>query len=192
MTDTGITPEVQAQLLAAYGQLVAGGQRVTVRALRSVAGVSTRAATDWLRELRPASEDPPLPDLADALAPLWSAAVQAARARLEEAYSIERDGLIEAESEAADEADETAFRLSVAESELAVLRTQLTEATEQAEAAEAERARVEAAAQERIDQAEAERAEAAQAMHAAQVEAADARATARTLREVIDQQQKEA
>lgn len=143
---------------------------MTVRSLRERAGVSTDAAAGWLRANRPARDVPPVPTevLARVLEPLWSAAITAARDEHAEADAAERAALVQAETDALTEVAAATSRAEAAEAEVAQLRREVADLTAHLAAAEAARdQQVKIAA-------------------AANSDAIDARATARTLRDVID------
>lgn len=143
---------------------------MTVRSLRERAGVSTDAAAAWLRTNRPARDVPPVPTevLARVLEPLWSAAMTAARDEHAEADAAERAALIQAETDALTKVAAATSRAEDAEDEVAQLRREVANLTA------------------RLDAAEAARDQQVKIAAAANSDAIDARATARTLRDVID------
>jgi len=160
------------------------GKPVTVRALRERAGVSTDAAAGWLRTNRPTRDVPPVPTetLGRVLEPLWSAAVAAARDEQAEADATERAALVAAEADALTDLEAMTVRAEAADAELATMHREL--AALSARLAEAEAARDEQVAL--VATANQDAATARTAAHAAEVAAADAQATARTLRDVLD------
>ncbi|MDQ1305187.1 MAG: hypothetical protein QG671_1018 [Actinomycetota bacterium] len=178
------TTTTAAALADAFAALSVEGQAVTVRALRERAKVSTDAASAWLRTNRPTRDIPPVP--ADALErvllPLWSAAVAAARDEHAEADTAERAALIQAETDALTELAAATSRAEDAEDEVAQLRREVANLTARLDAAEAAREQqaglAAAATREAI--------EAREAAHKAELAAAEAQATARTLREILD------
>lgn len=164
------TTTTAAALADAFAALSVEGQAVTVRALRERAKVSTDAASEWLRTNRPTRDVPPVPTdaLERVLLPLWSAAVAAARDEHAEADTAERAALIQAETDALTKVAAATSRAEAAEDEVAQLRREVADLTARLAAAEADRdQQVKIAA-------------------AANSDAIDARATARTLRDVID------
>lgn len=173
-----------AALADAFAALSVEGKPVTVRALRERAQVSTDAAAAWLRANRPARAVTPAP--ADVLArvfdPLWTAAVTAARDEQAEANAADRAALVQAEADALGEVAEVRARAEAAEAETVQLRRELAELTSRLAAVET--ARDEYAATAAVAAAEAETARAG--AHAADLRAAEATATARTLREILD------
>lgn len=171
-------------LADAFAALSVEGKPVTVRSLRERAGVSTDAAGEWLRTNRPARDVSPVP--ADALArvldPLWSAAVGAARDEHAEADAAERAALVQAEADALAELAAAITRAEAAEAETAQLRRELADLDTRRAAAEASRDEQAALAAAATKDA----ADARAAAHTAELLAAEAQATARTLREVLD------
>lgn len=171
-------------LADAFAALSVEGKPVTVRSLRERAGVSTDAAGEWLRTNRPARDVSPVP--ADALArvldPLWSAAVAAARDEHAEADAAERAALVQAEADALAELAAAITRAEAAEAETAQLRRELADLDTRRAAAEASRDEQAALAAAATKDA----ADARAAAHTAELLAAEAQATARTLREVLD------
>ena len=171
-------------LADAFAALSMEGKPVTVRALRERARVSTDASSAWLRANRPTRDVPPLPTdvLGRVLEPLWSAAVAAARDEQAESDAAERAALVQAEADALTDLAEATSRAGAAEAETARLRRELADLTTRladAEAARAEQAALAAAATQDATGARA-------AAHAAELLAAEAQATARTLREALD------
>lgn len=166
-----------AALADAFASLSVEARPVTVRALRERAGVSTDAAAEWLRTNRPARDvsPPPADVLIRVLEPLWSAAVAVARDEQAEATAADRDALVQAEAEALTELSASAVRVVALEAEVEQLRRDLASA----EAARDQQAALAAAAAK-------DAGDARQAAHTAELTAAEAQATARTLREVID------
>lgn len=164
-------------LADAFAALSVEGKPVTVRALRERAGVSTDAAGEWLRANRPARDVSPAPAdvLTRVLDPLWSAAVAVARDEQAEATAAERDVLVQAEAEALADLAAAVSRAEAAEAEITQLRRDLA-------AAEADREALTARTAAAVKDAEVARA----AAHAAELATAEAQATARTLREVLD------
>lgn len=171
-------------LADAFAALSVEGKPVTVRALRERAKVSTDAASEWLRANRPARDVPAVPAdvLARVLDPLWSAAVTAARDEQAEADAADRAALVAAEADALAEVDAERTRAAAAEAEAASLRRELTELAARIAAAESARDEETGRAAAAIKDAETARA----AAHAAELVAAEAQATARTLRDVLD------
>lgn len=171
-------------LADAFAALSVEGKPVTVRTLREQARVSTDAASEWLRTNRPARDISPVPTdvLARVLDPLWSAAVAAARDEQAEANATERAALVQAETDALAELAAATSRTNAAETEIADLRRELAGLSTRLAATEASRdeqtAQAAAATKEATD--------ARAATHAAELLAAEAQATARTLREVLD------
>ncbi len=185
MTKTTPTASATASALAdAFAGLTVEGAPVTVRALRERARVSTDAAAAWLRTNRPARDVPEMP--ADALArvldPLWSAAVSAARDEAAETAATERAALIAAEADALAEVQTAITRAETAEAQATELRRDLQALTTRLAAAEADRDQHAAAAAAAAAAAETARSQA----HTAELRAADATATARTLRDILD------
>jgi len=164
-------------LADAFAALSVEGKPVTVRTLRERAGVSTDAAGEWLRANRPARDVSPAPAdvLTRVLDPLWSAAVAVARDEQAEATAAERDVLVRAEAEALADLAAAVSRAEAAEAEITQLRRELA-------AAEADREALTARTAAAVKDAEDSRA----AAHAAELATAEAQATARTLREVLD------
>lgn len=159
-----------AALAEAFAALSVEGKPVTVRALRERAKVSTDAASAWLRTNRPIRDVPPVPSevLARVLEPLWSAAMTAARDEHAESDANERAALIQAETDALTKVAAATSRAEDAEDEVAQLRREVANLTA------------------RLDAAEAARDQQVKIAAAANSDAIDARATARTLRDVID------
>lgn len=171
-------------LADAFAALNVEGKPVTVRALRERARVSTDAASEWLRTNRPARDVSPVPAdvLARLLDPLWSAAVAAARDEQAEADAAERAALVRAEADALTDLATATSRAQTAEAHTAQLRRELADLTTRLAAAQAardEQAALTAAATSDATQARA-------AAHAAELLAAEAQATSRTLREILD------
>lgn len=171
-------------LADAFAALSVEGRPVTVRALRERARVSTDAASEWLRTNRPARDVSPVPTetLARVLDPLWSAAVAAARDEQAEADAAERAVLVQAEADALAELAAATVRAEAAEDDAAQLRRELADLTTRLAATEAARDDQTALASAATKEATDARA----AAHAAELLAAEAQATARTLREVLD------
>lgn len=171
-------------LADAFAALSVEGKPVTVRTLREQARVSTDAASEWLRTNRPARDISPVPTdvLARVLDPLWSAAVAAARDEQAEANATERAALVQAEADALAELAAANSRANAADTEIAELRRELTDLSTRLAATETARdeqtALASAAAKDATD--------ARAAAHTAELLAAEAQATARTLREVLD------
>lgn len=180
-------------LVEAYAGLTADGVAITVRALRERARVSTEAARLFLAANRPSREVTAAPNrlFDDLNATLWAAAVAAARDEDAEVRDAERAALVAAEADAHNRVDAVVVdrnaqgaRADQAEADIAALRTQLDDLRDRLAAAE--KARDTAVARTEAAQADAEQAR--QARHAAELAAADAHATARTLRDIIDAQ----
>ncbi len=173
-----------AALADAFAELAVEGRPVTVRALRERARVSTDAASAWLRANRPARDVSPVPAevLARVLDPLWSAAVSAARDEAAEADAAERAALVDAEAAALADAAAATARAHAAEARIEALTRDLEAMATRL--ADAKAAREQAAAAAATAGAEADTAR--QAAHTAELRAADATATARTLRDIID------
>lgn len=177
-----------APIVDAFARLTSAGRPVTVRALREEARVGTDAAREWLARNRPASDvpEPPVEVLSPVLAPLWSAAVSAARDETAETVAAERDALVTAEAEALDAVAREQSRAEQAETTIVELeavidrlRTDLAAAGERSQTAEA-------AATAARDQAAAEVATERDRARVAEQSAAAADATASTLREVVN------
>lgn len=136
------------RLAAAHVHLMTDGARVTVRALKAAAGVSTDAAAAWLRRAEPAPEVPTPPNLTEPIRILWAAAWQAAHT--EAALSVEDEvlGARARESEALERAD-------AAEHNAAAAAQALTAAEARAAAAETRATTAEAALTAARDQASA-------------------------------------
>lgn len=176
---------VAASALAdAFAALSVEGKPVTVRSLRERAGVSTDAAGEWLRTNRPARDVSPVPAdvLVRVLDPLWSAAVAAARDEQAETAAAERAALVQAEADALAELAAAITRAEAAEAEAAQLRRELADLDTRRAAAETARDEQAALAAAATKDAADARASA----HSAELLAAEAQATARTLREVLD------
>ncbi|WP_182348763.1 hypothetical protein [Tomitella gaofuii] len=180
----GSRAEQAAALADAFAALVGEGRPVTVRSLRERARVGTDAAREWLVRNRPVSDVPDVPAeaLVPVLGPLWSAAIGAAREELAEEAAAERAAMTTAEAEALEEAAAQQSRAETAEAEVGRLAGEIEQLRLMAEeaqrrAGQAEQAREEAAAAESA---------ARERSHVAELEAAEARATARTLRDIID------
>lgn len=173
-----------AGLADAFAALTVEGRPVTVRSLRERAKVSTDAASEWLRTNRPVRNVSPVPAdvLAAVLDPLWSAAVAAARDEQAETDAAERAALVQAEADALTELAAMTARAEAADIEIEQLRRELADLTAARAAADAARDEQHAGAVAAVKDA----AEARAAAHTAQLVAAEAHATARTLREVLD------
>lgn len=179
----------------AFAALVAEGKPVTVRALRQRAGVGTDAARQWLAANRPNTDVAP-PDsdvLAALIAPLWSAAVSAARDELKEEMSRQVDAAGESEAAALTEVERLADELTAVTADCEAKAADVHRAEDAVAHLESElrdaRARldqVEAAAREAATAAARDLAAAHERAHAAEVAEAEARATARAFREVIE------
>jgi hypothetical protein len=171
-------------LADAFAALSVEGKPVTVRALRERARVSTDAASEWLRTNRPTRDVSPVPAdvLARVLDPLWSAAVAAARDEHAETDAAERAALIRAEADALTDLAAATARAETAEAQTAQLCRELAELTTRLAATETarddQRALAAAAAKDAT--------QARTAAHTAELLAAEAQATSRTLREVLD------
>jgi len=178
------TKNTAAALADAFAALSVEGKAVTVRSLRERARVSTDAASEWLRTNRPARDVPPVPTevLARVFDPLWSAAVAAARDEQAEADAAERAALVAAEADALTDLAAATSRAETAEAQTVQLRRELADLTTRQVTTEAARdeqtARAAAATKDATD--------ARGAAHAAELLAAEAQATARTLREILD------
>lgn len=171
-------------LADAFAALSVEGKPVTVRALRERARVSTDAASEWLRTNRPSRDVSPVPTdvLARVFDPRWSAAVVAARDEQAEADAAERATLVQAEADALTDLAAAISRAEAAEAETARLSRELADLTARlstTEAARDEQAALAAAATK-------DAADARATAHSAELLAAEAQATARTLREVLD------
>lgn len=155
------------RLAATHARLMADGGKVTVRALKAAAGVSTDTAAAWLRNAEPVPDVPPLPDLRPAIQIVWAAAwgaahaearkyaedeVLGARAReseaLERAEAVGRSAAAAEQSRGAAEVAQAAAetRASGAETALAKLREDLEASARARQAAETARIRAEAEA----------------------------------------------
>jgi len=178
------TKNTAAALADAFAALSVEGKAVTVRSLRERARVSTDAASEWLRTNRPARDVPPVPTevLARVFDPLWSAAVAAARDEQAEADAAERAALVAAEADALTDLAAATSRAETAEAQTVQLRRELADLTTRQVTTEAARdeqtARAAAATKDATD--------ARGAAHTAELLAAEAQATARTLREILD------
>jgi len=157
---------------------------VTVRSLRERARVSTDAARQWLRTNRPTRVVSPVPTdvLARVLDPLWSAAVAAARDEHAETDATERAALVAAEAEALTELAAATSQTEAAQPETAQLRRELADLTTRLTATETARDQQSALAAAATKDATDARA----ATHTAELLTAEAQATARTLREILD------
>ena len=157
---------------------------MTVRALRERARVSTDAASEWLRTNRPNRDVSPVPSdvLARVLDPLWSAAVAAARDEQAEADAAERAALVQAEADALTDLTAATSRAEAAQAETTQLRRELADLTTRLAATEAARDQQSALAAAATKEATDARA----ATHTAELLTAEAQATARTLREILD------
>lgn len=177
-------------LADAFATLSVEGKPVTVRSLRELARVSTDAASAWLRTNRPTRDVPEVPTevLARVFDPLWSAAVAAARDEHAEADADQRAALVAAEAEALTDLAAATSRAEEAETHTAQLRRELAELTTRLAAAEA--ARDEQSALAAVATKDAN--DARTAAHTAELRAAEAHATARTLREILDTVSKDA
>ena len=182
------TPATAAALADAFASLSVEGKPVTVRTLRERAGVSTDAAAEWLRTNRPARDvsPPPADVLTRVLEPLWSAAVAVARDEQAggsaEVGATERAALVQAEADALAELAAQIERAAAAEADSLQLRRELSDLDACRSAAETVRDEQAAVAVAAVKDAAAARV----AQHAAELLAAEAQATARTLREVLD------
>jgi len=183
MAAKNITAATSA-LADAFAALSVEGKPVTVRALRERARVSTDAASEWLRTNRPTRDVSPVPTdvLARVLDPLWSAAVAAARDEHAENDAVERAALLQAEADALADLAAATSRAEAAEAQTTQLRRELADLTTRLAATEA--ARDEQTA--RAAAATKDAADARGTAHAAELLAAEAQATARTLREILD------
>ena len=154
----------------AYGELVARGEKITVRAVQKQAGVRIGDVAAWMREHASAGREvPEAPDLSEAMSAMvqsvWAAAWTRAAEQADEASAVAlesaRTGEAEAlaQAEAAAEArdasmaarDEAVREAERLRGEVEQLRRDLTDARAQAVAAaaraeEADRARVRAEA----------------------------------------------
>ena len=171
-------------LADAFAALSVEAKPVTVRSLRERARVSTDAASEWLRTNRPARDVSPVPTdvLARVLDPLWSAAVSAARDEHAEADAVERAALVQAEADALTDLAAATTRTEAAHAETERLRRELAELTSRLAATKAARDQQGALAAAATKEATDARA----ATHTAELLAAEAQATARTLREILD------
>lgn len=173
-----------AALAEAFAALSVEGKPVTVRSLRERARVSTDAASEWLRTNRPARDVSPVPAdvLGRVLDPLWSAAVAAARDEHAESEAAERAALVRAEADALAEVAAASARAEAADAQTAQLRRELADLATKLAATEAARDEQTALAAAATKDA----AEARAGAHTAELHAAEAAATARTLREILD------
>ena len=96
---------VTDRLAAAHARLMAAGGKVTVRALKAAAGVSTDTAAAWLRNAEPVPDVPPLPDLRQAIQIVWAAAWTAAHTEARRYAEDEVLGARARESEALERAE---------------------------------------------------------------------------------------
>lgn len=171
------TTAAASALADAFAALSVENKPVTVRSLRDRAGVSTAAAGEWLRTNRPTRDVPPVPaeELERVLEPLWSAAVAAARDEHVEASAGERAALVAAEAAALAELAAAISRAEEAEAQTAQLRREIADRDAALAAADTARAT-----------ATKDAADARTAAHTAELATAEAQATAKTLREVLD------
>jgi len=171
-------------LADAFAALSVEAKPVTVRSLRERARVSTDAASEWLRTNRPTRDVSPVPTdvLARVLDPLWSAAVAAARDEHAENDAVERAALVQAEADALTDLAVATSQAETARAETTQLRRELADLTTRLSATEAARDQQAALAAAATKEATDARA----ATHTAELLAAEAQATARTLREILD------
>ncbi|KJR10288.1 hypothetical protein [Gordonia sihwensis] len=202
-------PPATARLAESYAALVAEGSDVTVRALRERARCTTEAARQWLQDNRPdpTAGEAPLDVLAAAFAPVWSAAVTAARADVADTHDRQLQAAATSEADALGQVEKLTDELAAvsAEAEAATaqvqrlvdegehrriemdrLAGQLAELQARADASAADAERRLDSAEARADAADARARTAEERAHAAQLKAQDAEATARTLRTVLE------
>ncbi|WP_347956111.1 hypothetical protein [Gordonia aichiensis] len=202
-------PPATARLAESYAALVTEGADVTVRALRDRARCTTETARKWLESNRPDPEisEAPLELIAAAFAPVWSAAVTAARADVADTHNRQLQAAATSESEALTQIEQLTDELAAvsAEAEAATaqvqrlvdegehrriemdrLAGQLAELQARADASAADAERRLDSAEARADAADARARTAEEQAHAAQLKAQDAEATARTLRTVLE------
>lgn len=167
----GPTPAQAAKAAEAFAQIVAAGQRPTVRALKERAEIGTEAARQWLAAHRASAGEalPPIPrDRIEAmLTPIWGAAVAAARAEVAEVQAAEINAHADAEAIEAERADAAEAKAADLDGEVKALRTALAAAKTK-----------NASFQDDITRAETEARERSAAAHAAEREAAAAAARA--------------
>lgn len=187
---------VDRDLAAAYGALVAEGVNVTVRALRDRARCNNEAARRWLEENRPSADagEPPADLLTAAFAPLWSAAVIAAREAVGEALTEQVAQARQAEAAALDDVQRLTDELAATTKEAEAQTAEVQRLGDQRLVQEAEVDRLTALVAEVTASAATAATEAADRVHAAeelaraaQIAEREAAATVRTLRAVIDQ-----
>ncbi|ARV85384.1 hypothetical protein BWK49_28545 (plasmid) [Mycobacterium intracellulare subsp. chimaera] len=178
------TAATASTLADAFAALSVEGKPVTVRSLRERARVSTDAASEWLRTNRPARDVSPVPTdvLKRVLDPLWSAAMAAARDEHAEADAAERAALVAAEADALTDLTAATAHAEELQAQTTQLRRDIDELTTRL--AGTETARDEQAA--RAAAATQDAADARAVAHTAELRAAEAQATARTLREILD------
>jgi len=178
------TAATASALADAFAALSVEAKPVTVRSLREQARVSTDAASEWLRTNRPARDVSPVPTevLARVLDPLWSAAVAAARDEHAENDAVERAALLQAEADALTDLAAATTQAETARAETTQLRRELAELATRLAATEVARDQQGALAAAATKEATDARA----ATHTAELLAAEAQATARTLREILD------
>lgn len=178
------TTAAASALADAFAALSVEGKPITVRSLRGRAGVSTAAASEWLRTNRPTRDVPPVPaeELARVLEPLWSAAVAAARDEQAEADAGDRAALVAAEAATLTDLAAAISRAEEAEARIEQLRREIADRDTRL----ADRDAALAAAEAAREAATKDAADALASARAAELTAAEARATARTLREVLD------
>lgn len=165
----------QAKLATAYGELVKRGDTVTVRTLRTEAGVATADASAWLRANRATEATPPVPvdELAGTVAALWSVAVSTARDELRIEWGVRETQLVDAEARALE--DVAVERAAKDDMQEQFTRLQADSAREISRLTNELAAAIQTAATERITAREAEQ------------RASRAEATAETLQRVVDQ-----
>lgn len=170
----------------AYGELVARGDKVTVRALQKQAGVRIGDVAAWMRDHAAVAGDdvPEAPDLAEPMTAMiqsvWAAAWKRAAEKADEASAIalddarvgEADALAAAERSGA-ERDEAVAARDVALREVEQLRQHVAQLREQLEVAQQNVNTAESAAE------EADRAR------------VRAEATSDTLREILDENRRQ-
>ena len=178
------TAATASALADAFAALSVEAKPVTVRSLRERARVSTDAASEWLRTNRPTRDVSPVPTdvLARVLDPLWSAAVAAARDEHAENDAVERAALLQAEADALADLAAATTQAETAQAETTQLRRELADLTTRLAATEAARDQQTALAAAATKEATDARA----ATHTAELLTAEAQATARTLREILD------
>lgn len=170
---------MSAQLDTAYAHLSEQGVKITARALRTEAGVSTAAAVEYLKAIRSAApaDAPELPadKLTAALGPLWAAAYAVAVEQLRDAHRVELDAYRDSERQSLEAVDHANADANRAETRVKELTTELEHATQDTQDLQKRLAATEA-------ELKTERERATQAAD----RAARAEATAETLQNILN------